>query len=242
MHHPLIPFPEGCVIGTFKQRVKRFSVEIDVNGESVWIHSNNSGSMMGLLRKGARVLASPAANPARKLQWTQECVELQDHRIGPFWTGVNTSVPNKLLEAAFYAGNLEWAQGYTQYKREAKIGNSRLDARLDCEGKPTFWIECKNVTMVEDSVASFPDAISERAQKHLQEMIELVKQGHRAAFFYLIQRADGDCFGPADFIDPAYTKLFWQALDAGVEVYPHRALLTEQGIDLGPLLPLANRR
>lgn len=274
---PLLPYPKGCVVGSFIKRVKRFSVEMEYKGESVWIHSNNSGSMMGLLRKGAPVLASPAANPNRKLKWTQEAVGMgnlpgknqgcltdcaswagspnspkfpdsSDNSDGSgaaasdfLWVGVNTMTPNRMLKAAFEAGKLEWAEGYTDFKSEAKYGDSRLDGRFDAEGKPSLWVECKNVTMVEDDIACFPDAATERGQKHLREMIGLVEKGHRAAFFYLIQRSDGECFGPADFVDPAYAELFWQAIDAGVEVYPHRGIVTEHGIDLGPLLPLASR-
>lgn len=250
---PLIPFPQGCITGAFVRRVKRFSVEIVHNGRSEWVHSNNSGSMMGLLRPGAPVLASPAANPDRKLRWTQEAVRMRDWS-GDFWVGVNTATPNRLLEAAFHAGLLPWAAGYTHLRREARFGESRLDACLTAAPQgpaqgsgsgettlPPLWVECKNVTMVEDDVACFPDAATERGQKHIREMMRLVEQGFRAAFFYLVQRADGTCFGPADFIDPAYADLFWQALDAGVEVYPHRAVVTEQGIFLGEMLPVRAR-
>jgi sugar fermentation stimulation protein A len=237
---PLIAFPRGCITGTFIRRVKRFSVEMETAGagtpERVWIHSNNSGSMLGLLRAGAPVLASPAANPARKLKWTQELAGLDG-----MWVGVNTQTPNRLLEAAFHAGRLPWAAGYTMFRREARCGASRLDARMDApqdSGLPPLWVECKNVTMVEDDVAAFPDAATERGQKHLREMMEIVRQGQRAAMFYLVQRADGHCFGPADYVDPVYAGLFYEAAAAGVEMYPHRALVSEHGIDLGPLLPV----
>ncbi|MCT4535313.1 DNA/RNA nuclease SfsA [Halodesulfovibrio sp.] len=236
---PLILYPEGCIAGSFVRRVKRFSVEILVNGESVWIHSNNTGSMMGLLRQGSPILASPAANPNRKLKWTQEAVGLH-MSSGIEWVGVNTQTPNKMLKAAFEADRLHWAEGYTQFKSEAKVGDSRADGvlRTEDDSLPPLWIECKNVTMVEDEVACFPDAVTERGRKHLNNMINLVKQGHRAAFFYLVQRPDGHCFAPADVIDPQYAELFYEALELGVEVYPYRATVTEAGIALGELLPV----
>ncbi|OBQ50175.1 DNA/RNA nuclease SfsA [Halodesulfovibrio spirochaetisodalis] len=236
---PLISYPQGCIAGSFVRRVKRFSVEIEVEGESVWIHSNNTGSMMGLLRKGSPILASPAANPNRKLKWTQEAVGLH-MPAGIKWVGVNTQTPNKMLKAAFEAGRLHWAEGYSVFKSEAKVGDSRADGvlRTNDGSLPPLWIECKNVTMVEDEVACFPDAVTERGRKHLNNMMNLVKQGHRAAFFYLIQRPDGHCFAPADVIDPAYAELFYEALDMGVEVYPYRAVVTETGIALGELLPV----
>jgi len=230
---PLLPFPPGCVVGRFVRRVKRFSVELELDGEPLWVHSNNSGSMLGLMRPGAAVLASPAPNPDRKLKYTQELVRCDGNGPRGFWVGVNTSVPNRLLEAAFHAGRLPWAAGYTSLRREARRGESRLDARLDGPGLPTLWVECKNVTLVEDDVAAFPDAATERGAKHLREMMDIVARGERAAGFYLIQRPDGHCFGPADYIDPTYAELFHEARAAGVEIHPHRALVGMAGVDIG---------
>lgn len=249
---PLLPLPQDCVVGSFVQRRKRFSVELTLHGEPVWVHSNNSGSMLGLTLPGSPVLASPAANPDRKLKYTQECVWLaqsatpENPGIPPlprqsacgFWVGVNTSVPNRMLEAAFYADRLHFAKGYTSLVREAKRGQSRLDGLLTGPGLPPLWVECKNVTMVEDDAACFPDAASERGQKHLRELMDIVAQRERAAMFYLVQRPDGHCFAPADFIDPDYARLFYEALACGVEMYPYRALVGKDGIDLGGLIPL----
>ena len=95
--------------------------------------------------------------------------------------------------------------------------------------------------MVEDGVACFPDAATERGRKHLRELMDIVRCGERAAMFYLVQRPDGHCFGPADVVDPAYAALFYAALDAGVEVFPYRASVSPAGIDLEGLLPVAPR-
>ena len=155
------------------------------------------------------------------------------------WVGVNTLTPNRLLKAAFHAGLLPWAAGYTHLRPEAARGQSRLDALLTGPGLPNLWVECKNVTLVEDGTAAFPDAASERGQKHVREMTDIVRSGDRAAFFYCVQRPDGRCFGPADYVDPAYAALYYQALAAGVEVYPHLAPVSTTGVGIGPLLPLA---
>ena len=259
---PLLPLPPHCVVAAFVQRRKRFSVLLQHQGADLWVHSNNSGSMLGLCQPGAPVLASPASNPDRKLKYTQECVWLaqravpepqqqppqppQPHPQQPgvqpaargFWVGVNTSTPNRMLEAAFHAHRLPFAQGYTTLVREAKRGQSRLDGLLTGPDLPPLWVECKNVTMVEDDAACFPDAASERGQKHLRELMDIVANGERAAMLYLVQRPDGTCFAPADFIDPAYAALFYEALHAGVEMYPFRAVVSPAGIDLGPLLPV----
>ena len=97
------------------------------------------------------------------------------------------------------------------------------------------------MTMVEDGVACFPDAATERGQKHLRELMDIVRCGERAAMFYLVQRPDGHCFGPADVVDPAYAALFYEAMDAGVEIYPYRASVSPAGIELEGLLPVAPR-
>lgn len=251
---PLLTLPPHCVVAAFVQRRKRFSVLLQHQGADLWVHSNNSGSMLGLCLPGAPVLASPASNPDRKLKYTQECVWLAQRAVPEppqqppqpevepaargFWVGVNTSTPNRMLEAAFHASRLPFAEGYTTLVREAKRGQSRLDGLLTGPGLPPLWVECKNVTMVEDDAACFPDAASERGQKHLRELMDIVASGERAAMFYLVQRPDGTCFAPADFIDPAYAALFYEALHAGVEMYPFRALVSPTGIDLGPLLPV----
>ena len=252
----LLPFPNtagGLVEGSLIRRVKRFSVEFEAGGKRLWAHTNNSGAMRGLVSPGLPLLLSRAAAPGRKLPYTLELVGLEHT-----WVGVNTLTPNRLLKAAWLAGLLPWTAGYTEFRPEARRGLSRIDALLTGPDLPPLWVECKNVTLVDNrrvqgglGTAAFPDAVSERAQKHLREMLEIVKNGERAAFFYCIQRSDAAWFAPADYIDAKYAELFRQGLAAGVEAYPYRAGITMEktvtddhpgeisgGIGLGELLPL----
>lgn len=240
----LAPLPQDCQIGLFLRRVKRFSVEIELRGENVWAHCNNSGSMLGLLNKGARAMISPARKKGRKLAWTLEMLELPCLRGINLrcksdipWVGVNTGLPNRMLAAAFRAGELDFAKNYTEFRAEAVYGESRLDGLFTGGGLPPLWVECKNVTMVEDNAACFPDAASARGRKHLRALMDIVAKGGRAAMFYLVQRPDGTCFAPADFIDGEYASIFYEALDAGVECYAYRAILSASGAALGEILP-----
>ena len=123
--------------------------------------------------------------------------------------------------------------------REAVIGESRLDGLCTGDGLPPLYIECKNVTLVEDGQAQFPDAATERGRKHLAELTRLVAQGCRAALFFLVQRPDGDCFAPAEAIDPDYAEALGTALQAGVEAWVWRAHVDTSGIHLAGRLPLA---
>lgn len=231
----LLNFPSGSRTAVFVAREKRFLIHVLLDGRAAVAHTNNSGSMLGLLRPGMDVFLSPAASPGRRLPYTLELV-----RPGADWVGVNTLTPNRLLRRAWEARALPELGPYTGFTAEAKRGDSRLDAKLTGpEGD--FWIEAKNVTMVEDGVACFPDAVTERGQKHLLELMELAKRGVRVGVFLAIQRPDGQCFGPADFIDPRFAELFWQALDRGVEFFPHVVHASPEGIALGRRLPLVPR-
>ena len=228
----LITFPPGSRKALFVRREKRFLVEVEAEEGRFWIHTNNSGSMLGLLRPGAEVFMSPAVRPGRKLPFTLELIKL-----GNFWVGVNTLTPNRILYRAWAEKILPDLTGFTQFKKEATVGNSRLDALLDGPGGK-LWIEAKNVTLVEDDVAAFPDAVTLRGRKHLNELMALRERGNRVACFYLIQRPDARCFGPADYIDPMFARVFWESLGRGVEVLAYRAIVSPRGISLGTRLSL----
>ena len=238
----LLPFPSGCRAARLLRREKRFTaVTVDPDtGEELRAHTNNTGSMLGLLRPGAPALLSPAQNPARTLKWTLEALGLPQSlpNAPTAWAGVNTLTPNRLLAAAWRAGLLPEARAYARMTPEAKTGDSRLDARFDPapgDGLPTLFVECKNVTLVEDDQAQFPDAASERGRKHLDELIRLRREGCRAALFFLVQRPDGRCFAPAETVDPDYAEGLARALSAGVEAWVWRARVEPFGVELaGP--------
>lgn len=256
---PLLLWPPGTRMVRLLCREKRFRVLVEHDSQPFWVHTNNSGSMLGLIREGRACVISPAANPARKLAWTLEAIDIGDDGR-PVWVGVNTMTPNRLLYAAFAAGGLQEVislPGYAAMRREVTSGEgaskSRVDALLIGErvaGLPPLWVEAKNVTMVEDGVAAFPDAVTERGRKHLECLMQRVRSGERAAVFCCIQRPDGDCFGPADYIDPAFAATFWQAVETGVAMWPLRAVVWPPdawetghpgGIAIGSRLPLASR-
>lgn len=234
----MLPLPPGCRQATLVRREKRFRVLVRFPEGECWVHTNNSGSMLGLVREGRPCLVSPAPGAGRKMPWTLEMI-----RLDSGWVGVNTGTPNRLLEAAFRSGDLARVAdvaGYLALRREATHGESRMDALLAGPGLPPLWVECKNVTLVEDEVALFPDAVTERGRKHLEELMDIRAEGHRAALFCCIQHPEGRCFGPADVVDPAFAAAFWRAVDAGVEVWAVRARVDEGGVDLGEAVPLVS--
>lgn len=233
-----VPLPPVCMDAVYVRRVKRFSVELERDGETIWAHTNNTGAMLGLPGASARALLSLSCKPGRKLPYTLERLYQEAGEEPGFWVGVNTRVPNLLFEAAFRAGSLDFTAGYGALRMEAGRGGSRMDARLEHESGKKLWVECKNVTLVRNKTAFFPDAPSERARKHLRDLMEIVQSGERAAMFYVIQRPDASFLAPADFIDPLYAALFYQALDLGVEFYAYEACQAPLSVDLGPPIPI----
>jgi sugar fermentation stimulation protein A len=222
-----VPLVEGLLV----QRYQRFLADVSLtDGRVVTAHCPNTGSMLGCKTPGSRVWLSPADNPARKLQWTWELVE-----VAPGVTvGVHTGRSNSLVREAIEAGRVPELAGYTRIRPEVKYGEgSRIDLLLQAEGRPDCYVEVKNVTAaVEGRIGYFPDAVTTRGAKHLREMSAMVAAGHRAVLVFCVQRTDVDGVRPADHIDPDYGQALRHALAAGVEVLALGARLDPHGIEL----------
>ncbi len=148
-------------------------------------------------------------------------------------------LPNRLAEEAILDGTIKQLHGFEQFRREVRYGseNSRIDILL--EGEPgRCYVEVKNVTLVENGVALFPDAVTERGQKHLRELMEVVKNGDRGVILFTVQRGDGNAVAPADRIDPAYGRLLREAVEKGVEAMAWRATVKPEEIRLTEPLPV----
>ncbi len=209
--YELLPLIEGKLV----KRYKRFLADVELaDGQVVTAHCPNSGSMRGCAKAGASVWISQSDNPKRKLKYTWEVIRAKDSYIG-----INTMVPNRLVKASIENGLVEELAQYTKVLAEVKTSDhTRLDLMLEDDDGERCYVEIKNCTLVEDGLAMFPDAVTTRGQKHLEELVMLKEQGHRAVIFYLIQRMDAKRFAPAIDIDPVYAeKLVWAA-DNGVEI------------------------
>jgi sugar fermentation stimulation protein A len=200
--------------GTLIRRYKRFLSDVLLeSGEKIVAHCPNSGTMKACCEPGRPVWVSQHDNPRRKLKYTWELIQMPSSLVG-----VNTLVPNRLAAAAIEAGEIAELRGYATIKREARAGkNSRLDILLK-NGIRDCYVEVKNCTLVENGVAAFPDAVTERGRKHLLELQALIEKGCRGVMFYLIQRMDARVFKPADHIDAAYGRELRHAVDNGVEI------------------------
>jgi sugar fermentation stimulation protein A len=201
--------------------------------------------MLSVNDPGAEVWISPARNPGRKLRYTWEII-----RIGRTLVGINTSHPNTIAANAVAKGKIPELEGYDTIQREVKYGrNSRIDLLLkknDLRKDKACYVEIKSVTMKRNrsrnAPVEFPDAVTTRGTKHLVELSNMVKQGHRAVMLYLTQRADSPAFTIAGDIDPDYEKNLAKAMQAGVEVLCYACRVTRHGITLEHPVPLAIRK
>lgn len=230
-------FPTKLTKGRLIKRYKRFLADVELeNGAIVVAHCANSGSMLGCMEPGSTVYLSPNQNPKAKLDWRWEMIE-----IGGGLVGINTSHPNRLVEAAIEDGTITPLQGYGSMRREVKYGqNSRIDILLEdpvLSGVPGLcYVEVKNVTLKIGDEARFPDSVTARGAKHLRELTQMVADGHRAVMVYLVQRSDCTHFRPAADIDPTYANELQAAYRAGVEVLCYQCALSPAAIEVtGPM-------
>jgi sugar fermentation stimulation protein A len=250
-------FEKPLLEGIFLKRYKRFFADLVVDGKAVVAHVPNSGSMKGCNTADSPCRLTHNPDPSRKLAYTLEMIKTPSS-----WVGVNTSHPNKMVFDLWQSQALPHWTSYDRAQREVKIHEeSRIDLALWNERdfpetlrltpeqvqtaikkkKPKLhFVEVKNVSLAENGVALFPDSVTERGQKHLVDLMELVKKGHGAEIVFVIQREDCQSFAPADLIDKEYGSLLRKALQSGVLVTPLACRFSPSSIEIIPKpLPLS---
>ncbi len=217
------------------RRYKRFLADCRLeDGSEVVAHCANPGSMMGLAEEGTKIWLEPNDDPKKKLNYGWRLV---DHEDGNF-TGVDTSLPNKAVRAALETREIVGLESYTTVRPEVKYGtNSRIDFLLSEPDLPDAYVEVKSVTLSrEKGLAEFPDSVTARGAKHLGELAEVARAGHRAVLLYLVQRTDCTHVTMAADIDPTYAAAHAAATEAGVETLCIATHITPQAVTLaGPL-------
>ena len=231
-------FQTPLVPGRLIRRYKRFLADVMLeDGREVVAHCANPGAMTGLDVPGMRVWLEPNDDPGKKLRFGWRLLELG----GGHWAGIDTMVPNRVVGEALRAGDIAELSGYRGVRAEVKYGKaSRVDFLLCEAGLPDAYVEVKNVHLSrEDGWAEFPDSPTARGAKHLVELAEMVRQGHRAVMFYLVQRTDCVRFRLAGDVDPKYAAAFAEAAQAGVEVLCYDTVISTDGVALGRRLEVA---
>ena len=221
-------FNKKLLQGTLIKRYKRFFVDIKYKDKIIIAHCPNSGSMMGLLDKGNKVWFSKSNDPKRKLKYTLEIIEVKNEKIG-----INTLLTNKIVFEALDNRKIKSLIKFKNIKREVRFSDkTRFDFFLS-NNKEKCFLEVKNVTLLrEKKVAEFPDAITSRGTKHLNELCEAKRKGFQSYILYLIQREDCDSFKIAKDIDDEYKIAFTKAIKSGVKILCYDCKLSNEEIKL----------
>lgn len=223
------PLTEAIIL----KRYKRFLADVNVGGEMITVHVPNTGSMTGCWEPNWQCALSKSENPKRKLPYTLEFTH-----NGETWIGVNTANANKLAHHWLKSNLIPELAGYEFIQPEKKTGDSRIDFYLEGHKNfPPAYVEVKSVTLKLDGVAQFPDAVTERGQKHLKELMQLKKENLRAVMLYIIQREDVSSMKPAHSVDKEYGELLKEAHAAGVEILVYQCKMKLSGIGFGKSLP-----
>ncbi len=206
--------------GTFRSRPNRFLGMVDITsprkdrkkGEEVHIH--DPGRLKELLYPGNQVLLKRATSGNRKTKW--------DIIVGLYcgeWILVHSGYHRRITEWLIINERFSPFNGIKTMKTEARLGHSRIDFLLVKDDGKEIWVEVKGCTLARDGVALFPDAPTQRGRRHLQVLISLKEGGSESAIIILVFRPDAKCFAPNDETDPEFSKLFYSALEVGVEVH-----------------------
>ncbi|MEQ6918069.1 DNA/RNA nuclease SfsA [Halomonas aquatica] len=246
------------VPGTLLRRYKRFLADVRLDdGREVVAHCPNTGSMRAVNLPGCRVWLAASDNPARKLAWTWELIELPQPDGSLAAASVHTGRANRIVEEALCEGRVEELTGYAALRREARVeaqvdgkglARTRLDFLLEDPRHGSAFVEVKQVTLQEaDGHGYFPDAVSERGRRHLEALAALAAQGHRAVLLFCVAHEGIDDVAPAAHLDPAYAVALREVSARGVEVLARRCELIREGelpveIRLGSRLPVSLTR
>ena len=226
--------PKTLYCGTLIKRYKRFLADIRLErGENITAHCPNPGRMTGLSNPGSRVWVSCSPNPNRKLPFTLELIEADGGLVG-----VNTHHPNKIVREAIESHKIAQLEGYDSLRTEVKYAErSRVDILLEDEKMGRCWVEVKNVHLRRDSresngTAEFPDSVTVRGSKHIEDLVDQIKMGDKSILIFLIQRMDCKDFKIARDIDPLYYETLSRGMENGLEVLCFDTNITLSSISL----------
>ena len=227
-------FQKTLISGEFIKRYKRFFVDVKIGNNTVTAHCPNTGSMLGLLNKGNKVWLSKSDNPKRKLKYTLQIIEDKKSKIG-----INTHITNKIVFDALKKGFIKNFSNLKEIKQEVKFGeNTRFDFLVTNKNKKTF-IEVKSVTLSrKKGLAEFPDAVTSRGLKHINELLKANKKGFEIYLFYVIQRDDCIKFDLAKDIDPDYCELLLKAVKKNLNILCFDCKFSTKGIKLNRKIKL----
>jgi sugar fermentation stimulation protein A len=228
MEIPGAPFIEGV----FLERPNRFITKIQLGESVVTSHLADPGRLKELLFPGAHVLLRKHNDPKRKTQYTTVMVYQNEQLVS-----LNTQLPNLYVKYCLQNHLIPVFKDWDFVKAEVAFGHSRFDFLLK-RGRLTKILEVKSVTLIDNGIAKFPDAITERGKRHVNHLTELLKPNQSTAVLFMIQREGATYFKPFAERDPDFTNALIQAAKMGVEIYAYENIMTPTHISLTKEIPI----
>lgn len=233
---PRMRIPGPLLEGEFVARPNRFLAKVRVQGKSVWAHVPDPGRLKELLVPGAKVLVEPKNGAKRKTRFALVMV-WQGHQL----ISINSNLPNRFTRFCLDNHLIPELADWTVIRPEYQIGHSRFDFLLG-KGKQEMLLEVKSVTLVEDGVAKFPDAVTARGRRHVLHLGEMHTQGYAVTVLFVVQRPDATCFMPQWERDPAFAETLANAPESGVKILVYSAEITPACMSLKARLPVILER
>lgn len=211
------------VPGTFLRRPNRFVAHVEIDGREEIVHVKNTGRCRELLPPGAQVWCEKSDNPNRKTKF-----DLITVKKGNYLINMDSQAPNAAVK--------EWLEGgglgkWDLIRPEKTFGASRFDFYLEREGRGMF-LEVKGVTLEEEGICRFPDAPTDRGEKHIRELIRAKAAGYDAGVLFVIQMKPVRYLRPNDETDPKFGTALREATAAGVRVMAVDCHVTEDSMEI----------
>lgn len=232
-------FPSPLKPANLMKRYKRFLADVQLpNKEIITIHCANTGAMTGCANENDVVWYSTSNNTKRKLPCSWELTHTKDN----YWICINTIRANTIVKEALANKKISELYQYDNIKSEVKYGteNSRIDLLLSDNNDNQCYVEVKSVTLHNpiNQFGYFPDAVTHRGQKHLRELMEMVKKGSQSVIFFLVMHSGIKYFSPAEEIDPDYANLLKQAKQSGVKILCYNTIISTNSIEINHPIPI----
>ena len=222
---------ENIVQGKFVSRPNRFIAHVEIDGEEHVVHVKNTGRCKELLVPGAVVYLEKSTNTSRSTAYDLIAVQKGERIIN-----MDSQIPNKVVAEWLKEGT--FFHDLVSLRPETTYGNSRFDLYVETSKEKVF-IEVKGVTLEDEGEVRFPDAPSERALKHVDELIKAKQEGYRAILIFVIQMKGVKWFTPNVNTQPEFGESLIRAAKAGVEIYAYDCEVTPDTIVMNEPVPVA---
>ena len=221
------------VEGQFVERPNRFIAYVKIGDRVEKVHVKNTGRCKELLTKDAQVFLSYSDSKSRATAYDLVAVTKGDKIVN-----MDSQAPNMVVKEWLKVGEKHEVFGeITLVKPETTFGNSRFDFYVEC-GERKIFIEVKGVTWENEGEVRFPDAPSERAVKHMEELVKAKEKGYETYVLFVIQMQGVKYFMPNDKTDPKFAKALWEARKQGVKVLAYDCLVTHKSMQINTEVPV----